>query len=129
MWSLKGKFLKGRENLQFQQVFLEIFALLKPEVMWQICIFLCSYWTNKYKTYFYKYNKLWRTTCTLQNCFNFSEWQPWRLCGKVECFLNLPSRRNHGVTLNCRKNGSWTASFQLLLHRQCYGHGGQLHNS
>ena len=41
--SLRGKFLKGKEKLQFQQVFLEIFGLLKPEVMWKMCIFLCSY--------------------------------------------------------------------------------------
>ena len=37
--SLRGKFLKGKEQLQFQQVFLEISGLLKLEVGWKICIF------------------------------------------------------------------------------------------
>ena len=41
--ALRDKFLKGREKLQFQRVFLEIFGLLKPEIMWKMCIFLCSY--------------------------------------------------------------------------------------
>ena len=74
-WSLRGKFLKGKEKLQFQRVFLEIFGLLKPGVVWKMWIFLCSYWTNKCKIYFYKCSKLWRTTCTLQNCFSLSEWR------------------------------------------------------
>ena len=37
--SLRGKFLKGKEQLQFQQVFLEISGLLKLEVGWKMCIF------------------------------------------------------------------------------------------
>ena len=40
---LRGKFLKGKEKLQFQQVFLEIFGILKHEAAWKMCIFLCSY--------------------------------------------------------------------------------------
>ena len=41
--SLRGKFLKGKEQLQFQQVFLKISGLLKLKVGWKMCIFLCSY--------------------------------------------------------------------------------------
>ena len=37
--SLRGKFLKGKQQLQFQQVFLEISGLLKLEVGWKMCIF------------------------------------------------------------------------------------------
>ena len=75
-WSLKGKFFKGKEKLQFQRVFLEISGLVKPEIVWKMWIFLCSYWTNKYKMYFYKYSKLWRTTCNFTELFNLSEWRP-----------------------------------------------------
>ena len=39
MGSLRGKFLKGKQQLQFQQVFLEISGLLKLEVGWKMCIF------------------------------------------------------------------------------------------
>ena len=41
--TLRGKFLKGKEQLKFQQVFLEISGLLKLEVGWKMCIFLSSY--------------------------------------------------------------------------------------
>ena len=34
--SREAKFLKGKEKLQFQRVFLEIFGLLKPEVVWKM---------------------------------------------------------------------------------------------
>ena len=37
--SLRDKFLKGKQQLQFQQVFLEISGLLKLEVGWKMCIF------------------------------------------------------------------------------------------
>ena len=37
------KFLNGKEKLQFQEVFFETFILLKPEVLWKMSIFLCSY--------------------------------------------------------------------------------------
>ena len=56
--------------------------------MW---IFLCSYRTNKHKMYFYKYSKLWQTTCTLQNCSSLHEWRPGGSSGKVDCFRNLHS--------------------------------------
>ena len=36
---LNMPFLKGKEKLQFQRVFLEIFGLLKPEVVWKMYIF------------------------------------------------------------------------------------------
>ena len=36
---MRDKFLKGKEKSQFQRVFLEIFGLLKPEVVWKMCIF------------------------------------------------------------------------------------------
>ena len=38
--SLRGKFLKYKEQLQFQQVFLEISGLLKLAVGWKMCISL-----------------------------------------------------------------------------------------
>ena len=31
--------MKGREKLQLKRVFLEIFGLLKPEVVWKMCFF------------------------------------------------------------------------------------------
>ena len=36
---LESKFLNGKEKLQFQRVLLEIFCLLKLEVVWKMSIF------------------------------------------------------------------------------------------
>ena len=36
---LEREILKGKEKFQFQRVFLEIFGLLKPEVVRKMCIF------------------------------------------------------------------------------------------
>ena len=55
---MRGKFLKGKEKLQFQQVFLAIFGLLKPGACGKCGFFFAVIEQINYKMYFYKYREM-----------------------------------------------------------------------
>ena len=71
--------------------------------------------------YFYKYSKLWRTTCTLQNCFDLSEWRPGGFLVKLSVFQNyllVVINSKNGVTLICINLYEWIMNelFSQVLH-------------
>ena len=51
-------FLKGKEKLQFQRIFLEIFGLLRSRDRVENVHFSLQLLNKKYKIYFYNYSKL-----------------------------------------------------------------------